>query len=98
MSHPISRGRRALIAQGGALAAAPLLGIRAGNALAQAQKPRTMTWTVSPEPPLLVAALSSAAMVQEVSPKMLEGLVVYNKSLEPRPALATSWTIDESGN
>ena len=98
MSHLISRGRRALITGGGALAAAPLLGLHAGNALAQAQKPRTMTWMVSPEPPMLVAALSSAAMVQEVSPKMLEGLVHYDKNLAPQPALATSWNINESGN
>ena len=98
----LSKARRRFIERSGALLVAKVVGPAALASSAQAQssasKQKTLTWVVSPEPPGLVAAFSSAAMVQQVSPKILEGLVVYDAKLEPKPGLALAWSMSESGD
>ena len=32
-------------------------------------------------------------MVQQISAKMMDGLVAYDRKLDPIPALATAWSI-----
>jgi peptide/nickel transport system substrate-binding protein len=57
----------------------------------------TLRLVLTPEPPSLATAFNSAIMVQEISPKMLEGLVTYDKKFNMRPALATAWDVAGDG-
>src|SRR6478609_1697417 len=66
----------------------------AGAAEAQADG-GTLRWALTPEPPSLVTAFNSAQMVQQISAKIMDGLVAYDKKLDPVPALATSWTVSD---
>ena len=90
------RGRPGLLARACLLAAAFAL----AGLPARAQVPRPggeLTAVVQPEPPLLVSAFNSAAPVGLVSTKMLEGLLSYDLEMNPRPALATAWTLSGDG-
>ena len=69
----------------------------AGASQAQGDAGGTLTWSVSPEPPGLNAAFSTASIVQQVSAKMMDGLVSYDDKLAPHPALATAWTLSPDG-
>ena len=53
--------------------------------------------TIIPEPSSMVCAFNTAAPLTVVSPKMVEGLVTYASNLQPRPLLATSWTVSPDG-
>ncbi len=67
---------------------------------ALAQVPRrggTLTMLVQPEPPMLTGAFSTVGSIQAVSPKMFDGLVVYDFEMRPQPQLATSWDISLDG-
>lgn len=66
---------------------------------AQAQPKRggTLVMTIIPEPPSMVAAFNTAAPLTVISAKMLEGLVTYDRDLNPLPHLATAWTIAADG-
>jgi peptide/nickel transport system substrate-binding protein len=86
--------RRSLIAAAGALALSdlrrPLL----------AQTPRRgglLAAAVWPEPPSLVAALTSQDQTTMLSAKVLEGLVTYGYDMVPRPRLATAWEAAADG-
>lgn len=74
---------------------APTLGM-IGDAFAEDAK-KTLRVTVVPEPPSLNAAFNTAIMVQQISTKMLDGLLAYDKKFEPLPALATEWKVAEDG-
>ncbi|MCE9659072.1 MAG: ABC transporter substrate-binding protein [Burkholderiales bacterium] len=67
----------------------------AGASLAQGDTGGTLRWALTPEPPTLVTAFNSSQMVQQISAKMMDGLVVYDRKLDPMPALATSWTVSD---
>ena len=67
----------------------------AGAAHAQGDAGGTLRWALTPEPPSLVTAFNSAQMVQQISAKIMDGLVAYDKKLDPTPALATSWTVSD---
>jgi len=69
----------------------------AGASLAQGDAGGTLRWALTPEPPTLVTAFNSSQMVQQISAKMMDGLVAYNRKLDPMPALATSWTVSDDG-
>ena len=57
----------------------------------------TLVMTIIPEPSSMVSAFNTAAPLTVVSPKMVEGLLTYDADLNPRPHLATSWTIAPDG-
>jgi peptide/nickel transport system substrate-binding protein len=63
----------------------------------QARRGGTLVMTIIPEPSSLTSAFNTAAPLTVVSPKILEGLVTYDAELNPRPHLATSWTIAPDG-
>ena len=69
----------------------------AGASLAQGDAGGTLRWALTPEPPTLVTAFNSSQMVQQISAKMMDGLVAYDRKLDPMPALATSWTVSDDG-
>lgn len=96
-----SRDRLRLLGGMGAMSAIGALGVPdallGAGKRARAQGARTLTWSVSPEPPGLNAAFSTASIVQQVSAKMMDGLVSYDDKLAPQPALATAWAISPDG-
>ncbi len=49
------------------------------------------------EPSMLSAGFDSAAGIQLVSSKILEGLLSYDFELKPHPTLAESWAVSEDG-
>lgn len=67
-----------------------------GKAFAEDAK-KTLRVTIVPEPPILNAAFNTAIMVQQISTKMLDGLLAYDKNFEPLPALATEWKVAGDG-
>jgi len=81
------------------------IGLRAGGlsalaglpGVARAQSGGTLKWVLAPEPPTLNTAFNSSFMVQEISTKMLDGLVIYGKDFEPNPSLATGWEVAPDG-
>lgn len=66
-------------------------------AAAQDAKKATLRVTIIPEPPILNAAFNTAIMVQQISTKMLDGLLTYDKKFDPAPALATEWKVADDG-
>ena len=60
-------------------------------------KRKTMAIVLTPEPPSLVTAFNSAVMVQQISPKMMDGLVAYDREMNPIPSLATEWKVASDG-
>ena len=77
----------------GLAAALPLF----GEANAQGSTEKTLRWVLVPEPPSLVTAFNSALMVQQISAKMMDGLLAYDKRFDPQPSLATSWQVAPDG-
>jgi len=73
-----------------------LLAMQARSVSAQTRG-GTLNFVVTPEPTSLVAIATTAVNVLKVSPKVLEGLLDYDFSLNPKPLLATSWEITDSG-
>ncbi len=67
-----------------------------GSAFAEDAK-KTLRVTIVPEPPILNTAFNTAIMVQQISTKMLDGLLAYDKNFEAMSALATEWKVAEDG-
>jgi peptide/nickel transport system substrate-binding protein len=69
-----------------------LLGLArfAAPALAQSKR-KVLKVVLTPEPPSLVTAFNSAVMVQQISPKMMDGLLAYDRDMKPIASLATEW-------
>jgi len=68
-----------------------------GSAFAQDTKKNALRVAIVPEPPSLNAAFNSAIMVQQISTKMMDGLLAYDKTFEPMPSLATEWKVADDG-
>ena len=75
------------------LGMAGLPGIAGGVGLSSARtaKRKVLKAVLTPEPPSLVTAFNSAVMVQQISPKMMDGLASYDRDMKPIPSLATEW-------
>jgi peptide/nickel transport system substrate-binding protein len=56
-----------------------------------------LTAVVTPEPPVLVGAVSASAPVGVVASKIFDALVDLDENLKPRPELAESWTLSPDG-
>ena len=81
-------------------AAAMGLALPAGPARAQAEAPRrggTLTMAVADEPLSLVTLATTAASAVILSGKVTEGLLAYDFDLNPRPQLATEWSVSPDG-
>jgi peptide/nickel transport system substrate-binding protein len=55
----------------------------------------TISFLVDPEPTTLVALTDSADPTMALSAKVTEGLLSYDFDLNPRPQLATAWTVSD---
>jgi peptide/nickel transport system substrate-binding protein len=61
------------------------------------QRGGTLMMLVDPEPTTLVALTNSADPTMLVSAKVTEGLLSYSFDLDPRPQLATRWSVSGDG-
>lgn len=57
----------------------------------------TLTWIVTPEPSSIVPLTTTAGGNAEIGPKVVEGLLTYDKDLNPKPLLATAWSVSADG-
>ncbi|GGD89298.1 ABC transporter substrate-binding protein [Caballeronia grimmiae] len=57
----------------------------------------TLTWIVTPEPSSIVPLTTTAGGNAEIGPKVVEGLLTYDKDLNPKPLLATAWSVSKDG-
>ncbi|MBW8837538.1 MAG: ABC transporter substrate-binding protein [Burkholderia sp.] len=57
----------------------------------------TLTWLVTPEPASIVPLTTTAGGNAEIGPKVVEGLLTYDRNLNPKPLLATSWVVSTDG-
>jgi len=62
-----------------------------------AQPEKVLTWIVDPEPASIVPIDTSALGNGRIGPKVVEGLLAYDFDLNPKPLLATEWSISEDG-
>ncbi|MGF6820695.1 peptide/nickel transport system substrate-binding protein [Paraburkholderia atlantica] len=71
----------------------------AGMLAAQAEPNHggTLTWLVTPEPASIVPLTTTAGGNAEIGPKVVEGLLTYDKNLNPQPLLATAWSVSKDG-
>ncbi len=86
--------REALKIAAGA-AAGTLLG--AGSPLAAPRRGGTLNLLVDPEPPTLLTIAHTAFNSLLVSAKVTEGLLSYDFNLNPKPQLATAWSVSPDG-
>lgn len=56
-----------------------------------------LTVLVNPEPNALINFATTAGAEQRISPKVTEGLLAYDFNVQPRPQLATAWSISPDG-
>jgi peptide/nickel transport system substrate-binding protein len=56
-----------------------------------------LTLLVNPEPNVLVNFATTAGAEQKISPKVTEGLLSYDFNVQPRPQLASAWSISRDG-
>jgi peptide/nickel transport system substrate-binding protein len=57
----------------------------------------TLTWLVTPEPSSIIPLTTTAGGNAEIGPKVVEGLLTYDKDLNPEPLLATAWSVSKDG-
>jgi peptide/nickel transport system substrate-binding protein len=57
----------------------------------------TLIWLVTPEPSSIIPLTTTAGGNAEIGPKVVEGLLTYDKDLNPEPLLATAWSVSKDG-
>jgi peptide/nickel transport system substrate-binding protein len=57
----------------------------------------TLIWLVTPEPASIIPLTTTAGGNAEIGPKIVEGLLTYDKNLNPEPLLATAWSVSKDG-
>ncbi len=86
---------------GHGLAAGALIGWAGTPGPAQASgQPRrggTLNMIIQPEPPVLVSLAHTAGPTTRISPKVTEGLLIFDLDFNPKPQLATAWAISPDG-
>ena len=66
-------------------------------ALAAPNHGGTLTWLVTPEPASIIPLTTTAGGNAEIGPKVVEGLLTYDKNLNPQPLLASAWSVNKDG-
>ncbi|WP_353232343.1 ABC transporter substrate-binding protein [Pseudomonas helleri] len=67
------------------------------TAIAEPQRGGTLTSVVSPEPVSLMPAIKPSAPNLFVTGNIFDGLIEFDKDLNPKPGLATSWEVSQDG-
>lgn len=76
------------------------VGLSVLSSLALAQEPvrgGEISQNVWPEPEVLNTGITSNAGAILVTPKIIEGLLAYDREMKPKPELATEWSIAPDG-
>ncbi|MFM0096529.1 ABC transporter substrate-binding protein [Paraburkholderia nemoris] len=81
----------------GALFATTLIYTAPAAAIEAPNHGGTLTWLVTPEPASIIPLTTTAGGNAEIGPKVVEGLLTYDKDLSPRPLLATAWSVSKDG-
>lgn len=71
--------------------------LSSAGALADAKRGGNLDWIVSPEPASIVPLTTTAGGNCEIGPKIVEGLLTYDYKLNPKPQLATAWSVSKEG-
>jgi peptide/nickel transport system substrate-binding protein len=75
-----------------------LLALRAPvGARAQSRRGGTLTVVTQGEPRTLVPLLDTNTQTRNISTKIVEGLLTYDRQFTPQPLLATAWTASTDG-
>jgi peptide/nickel transport system substrate-binding protein len=61
------------------------------------QRGGTLTWIIPQEPAAFVPLTTSAGGSTELGPKVIEGLLAYDRELKPVAQLATAWNVSADG-
>lgn len=56
-----------------------------------------LNWLYYPDPSALIAINTSSGTGQAIGPKVNEGLLTFDYDLNPKPLLATEWSISDDG-
>ena len=72
-------------------------GLIAAGACAQTRSGGTLNWIIASEPALFVPLTTSAGSSCDLGPKVVEGLLTYDYQLNPKPLLATAWSVSKDG-
>jgi peptide/nickel transport system substrate-binding protein len=80
-----------------AMAVASLVTAWSGVTMADPSHGGTLTWIVTPEPASIVPLTTTAGGNAEIGPKVVEGLLTYDKDLNAQPLLATAWSVSSDG-
>lgn len=73
------------------------MGASAAAAAEEPVKGGTLNFVVTPEPPSAVSIDNTFSSSQRLSSKVIEGLLKYDFDYNPRPQLATSWSVSPDG-
>lgn len=69
----------------------------ATSAAAQTGKMKDVTIMLTQEPPQLISAFNTTLPNGVVGTKVMEGLLAYDEKMQPKPNLATSWSVSDDG-
>ena len=67
------------------------------RARAQSRRGGTLTVATQGEPRTLVPLLDTNTQTRNISTKIVEGLLTYDRQFTPQPLLATAWTVSADG-
>jgi MarR-like DNA-binding transcriptional regulator SgrR of sgrS sRNA len=67
------------------------------RARAQPRRGGTLTVATQGEPRTLVPLLDTNTQTRNISTKIVEGLLTYDRQFTPQPLLATAWTVSADG-
>jgi peptide/nickel transport system substrate-binding protein len=81
----------------GATAASTAASTAPANTVNTPKSGGTLNWIVSPEPGSIVPLTTTAGGNCEIGPKIVEGLLTYDYKLNPKPLLATAWSVSKDG-
>lgn len=56
-----------------------------------------LNWIDTPEPASIVPLVTTAGGNCDIGPKIVEGLLTYDDQLNPKPLLATNWSVSKDG-
>jgi peptide/nickel transport system substrate-binding protein len=73
------------------------LSLLVGSPAAAQNRGGTLNVVMVHEPPMLTSAFNTALPLGTIATKMLEGLLAYDAAMNPKPSLATQWTISPDG-
>jgi peptide/nickel transport system substrate-binding protein len=74
-----------------------LYGLTCTNALGAPRAGGQLNWIETPEPASIVPLTTTAGGNCDIGPKIVEGLLTYDQQLNPKPLLATAWSVSKDG-